>query len=169
MSQNQTCPNCGAPIYSGKTCEFCGDTRVEADRQQNCRTFILHINEKLLDVPPLAGWALLLTAAVLPVLFILCGFWFAKSILAWVCFILLALISIPAVILISGILRENYQMKLFYTLLYPCVDTYITNQKYSIPEFISEIEHAIPPSKQPVLLKFVTVTMAINREQYIRK
>jgi hypothetical protein len=168
MLTNQTCSHCGAPIYENKSCEFCGDVRVEADRQLNCRTFITHVNNKLAEIPPLAGWAMLLLMVALPILIILSGFLFAKSVLVWIILVICALISIQAVIFTAAILRENYQKKLFYTTLFPFIENFIQDQKYSLPEFIAEARHALPDSKQP-FLKYVTETMAMDRAQYLSK
>jgi len=74
VSEQLSCPSCGAPLDAHRRCVYCGAFTGQADRDQACIEFFTRINQKLSEIPPGFGWLFLILFLAIPVLIIIMGF-----------------------------------------------------------------------------------------------
>lgn len=152
--KSQTCPNCGAPLYD-ELCDYCGDPRIERNKQDAFIDFLLQINKKCDEVPDSLSWKIVLIWLGIPALVSAAAYVFTSSTLAWVIWIAAIIFSLAISTIISGTMRNNYLKEKYRYILSPILMKYLRTQKISQDEAYRIAKKVLP--KGAPLLQHLTV------------
>lgn len=165
-STSLTCSRCGAPLDAHGFCAYCGDPKITADKEHAAIDFFTQINTKLATIPPDLSWKMLLIWASIPVLAIMYGVLFTRTILGWLVVLAVVILGFIVTTIVISAMHYRYQTRLFYKLLFPLIETFIQKQQMELADAIRISKDALAGQREKPLLKYLKPETPIEAADY---
>jgi hypothetical protein len=165
-SSSQTCSRCGAPLDAHGFCAYCGDPKITADKERAAIDFFTHINNKLATIPPDLSWRMVLVWASIPVLAIVYGIIFTRSILGWLVVLAVVILGFIITTIAISAMHERYQTGLFYKVLYPLIENFMQKQELELADAIRIAASSLASQREKPLLKYLKPDTPIEVADY---